>query len=485
MSEYDRSPMEDTEIARLKEAAAAFFRMKSQNAKNESRKAGVPNTSGAVPCFPLRTIDLFAGCGGLTLGLHQAGHQLLFAIEKDPMAFETFETNFLTTNATYPADKLWPVWLERRGHDIQVLLSDTVMKKQFAALRGTVDLVCGGPPCQGFSVGGIRDGKDSRNQLPYRYIEFVEMVRPSFVLLENVEGMARKFVSKPGHVEMAFVEWVRTRLNELGYDAHFEILDASDFGVPQVRRRVFLFGVAKSLCDQSGITARDFFDSLRAIRSSLRRKLGLPLNRPITVREAIGDLDGERHVICPDSPKFQAGTFKTAESAYAKLMRGGLPNAALPNSHRFSEHTARILEFYQKVHADKVFGRLSKAYLVAHGTKKDKKVLIDPDQPASTITTHPDEFIHFRHPRNITVREMARIQSFPDDFVFKGRYTINGPRRRHDIARCSQVGNAVPPLLARAIGAALHEFQRRLKLGRRFRGPEKLKHGPRFLPMSL
>jgi len=411
--------------------------------------------------FPLRTIDLFAGCGGLTLGLHQAGHKLVFAIEKDPMAFETFEANFLNEGAAYPAGDAWPSWLERRNHDIEVLLADPAVRERLAFLHGSVDLICGGPPCQGFSVGGIRDGKDVRNQLPYRYIDVVELVRPPFVLLENVEGIARKFVSKPGHVEIAFVDWARSRLGELGYEAHFEVLDASDFGVPQVRRRVFLFGVAKELCNESGITAKDLFVSLNRNRSRFRSHLGLP-ERQLTVRDAIADLDGKRHVVCPDSPKFQAGTFKTPTSEFAKLMRRGLPNSHIPNSHRFSEHTPRILEFYRKVQADKVFGRLSKAYLVAHGTKKDKKVLIDPAAPASTITTHPDEFIHFRTPRNITVREMARIQSFPDDFVFKGRYTINGPRRKYDVARCSQVGNAVPPLLAEAIGWALHDFQRML-----------------------
>ena len=180
------------------------------------------------PDFPLRTIDLFAGCGGLTLGLHQAGHKLVFAIEKDPMAFETFEANFLNGGAAYPAGAAWPSWLERRNHDIQVLLADPVVRERLSSLHGSVDLICGGPPCQGFSVGGIRDGKDLRNQLPYRYIDVVELIRPPFVLLENVEGMARKFVSKPGHVEIAFVEWARSRLGELGYDAHFEILDASD-----------------------------------------------------------------------------------------------------------------------------------------------------------------------------------------------------------------------------------------------------------------
>ena len=90
-----------------------------------------------------------------------------------------------------------------------------------------------------------------------------------------------------------------------------------------------------------------------------------------------------------------------------------------------------------------------------NNTKKDKKVLIDPNVVVSTITTHPDEFIHYIEPRNVTVREMARLQSFPDDFHFHGRYTINGPRRKLDVARCSQVGNAVPPLMAHGIGLAV------------------------------
>lgn len=422
-----------------------------------------PSVFSANYRHPLKTIDLFAGCGGLTLGLHRAGHELLFAVEKDPMAFETFSANFLEPAAPYLTGNNWPDWITKQNHDIQLLLSDENSRRHLENLRGKVDLICGGPPCQGFSVGGLRDGNDARNQLPYHYVEFVELVRPPFVLLENVEGMTRKFVSRPGHLEIAFVDWAKLRLTELGYDAEYEILDASDFGVPQVRRRVFLFGVEKSLCVNSGHSAKDFFRLLRQNFDPFRRHLALPTDRKITVKEAIGDLDGERQVICPDSPKFHSGTYKAARSAYAKLMRRGIATSALPNSHRFSFHTERILDFYRTVQSDKIFGRLPKAYLVAHGTKKDKKVLIDPDTPASTITTHPDEFIHFRSPRNVTIREMARIQSFPDDFIFKGRYTVNGDRRRLDVPRCSQVGNAVPPILAEAIGWTLHEFRQNLK----------------------
>jgi DNA (cytosine-5)-methyltransferase 1 len=139
-------------------------------------------------------------------------------------------------------------------------------------------------------------------------------------------------------------------------------------------------------------------------------------------------------------------------------MREGHEPSAPPNSHRFSVHGARIQAMYEAAHNSQARGRLRRDFMLSFGTKKDKKVLLDPDLPASTITTHPDEFIHYSEPRNVTVREMARLQSFPDNFYFYGRYTINGPRRRFDVARCSQVGNAVPPLLARMIGVALGQM---------------------------
>ena len=406
----------------------------------------------------LRTIDLFAGCGGLTLGLHNSGHRLLFSIEKDPMAFESYYSNFLDLHAPYPVGVEWPAWLPQSPLDIEMILKKKELLTKLRALRGSVDLVCGGPPCQGFSVGGIRDGQDQRNRLPLRYLEFTDAVRPTFVLLENVEGMARRFRSKPHEHEGSYADWLASEFDRRGYDVHFQVVNAADFGVPQVRRRVFIFGFLREVFPEAGTTAKGFFETLYASKDAFLKSKGLPTSHPVSVRDAIDDLDGSLRVRCPDSQKFMAGTYKTAQSAYSRLMRQGISDEEIPDSHRFSKHLPHTLAFYEKVHQDKMFGRLPKAYLRAHGTKKDKKVLIDPSVPASTITTHPDEFIHYRTPRNISVREMARLQSFPDNFQFRGRYTINGERRRIDVARCSQVGNAVPPLLAEALGLALSAF---------------------------
>jgi DNA (cytosine-5)-methyltransferase 1 len=417
----------------------------------------MPRSLRLQPAVPDTAIDLFAGCGGLSLGLHRAGWQGLFAVEKDPMAFETLRANMLAEDGAHPGFPDWPDWLEQRPYQVEELIEDPRMRERLEGLRGKIGLIAGGPPCQGFSVGGSRNGNDARNQMVHRFLEFVELVRSPIVLVENVEGIARRFVSKPGvHDGRSVAEYVVERLSELGYEARYFTVDASDYGVPQRRRRVLIVGVDREALDAPALIEA-FPRFLAEAGERMRRSLRLPLRRKVTVLEALEDLAGEEKVDCPDSAGFLSGTYteEPPGSAYGKLMRRGTRGVAVPDSHRMSKHGDRIRLLYDTAHATQAPGRLPKSFLLEQGTKKDKKVLLDPGAPASTITTHPDEFIHYREARNITVREMARLQSFPDDFTFHGRYTINGPRRRFDVARCSQVGNAVPPLLGQAVGLAL------------------------------
>lgn len=405
----------------------------------------------------LSCIDLFAGCGGLSLGLKEAGWSGIFAIERDPMAFETLSQNFLAPNAPYSSFPEWPVWLEKKNHDIVALLKDESVRAHLRSLRGAVTMMAGGPPCQGFSVGGRRDGADERNSLVYQMLDMVDLVRPRVVLIENVEGIARRFVARPGEASISVADAVIEHLSALGYTSTFDVLDASRFGVPQSRRRVVIVGIQNCSMPSEDLKAA-FKDMLGKSAAAVRQHWGLHQTRNVTAREAIDDLTGGVRVICPDSEKFESATYTKAVSAYARAMRRGQKTGATPNSHRFSKHGERIQDLYTLAHKTQPPGRLSKAFLLENDTKKDKKVLIDSTAVVSTITTHPDEFIHYIEPRNITVREMARFQSFPDNFHFHGRYTINGPRRKHDVARCSQVGNAVPPLMAEGIGLALRSL---------------------------
>ncbi|MGP9706657.1 DNA cytosine methyltransferase [Brachybacterium sp. AOP42-C2-15] len=401
----------------------------------------------------LTSIDLFAGSGGLSLGLHQAGWKGIFAIERDPMAFDTLRSNLVDKDAPYKAYEEWPDWVDQAPHDIDSFMSSPENVERLRTLRGTVTLVAGGPPCQGFSVGGSRNGADERNHLVHRLLEVVDAVRPKIALIENVEGITRAFKSRPREgATTSVADEVVAAFESLGYSADFGIANASQFGVPQIRKRAVIIGVRKDL----GLSPTDFFRHLEDIQQEHLRSHGLPLDRAVTAGEALGDLfNAKDRQPSPDSPKFETSSYGAPVSAYAKIMRKGTLAGDVPDSHRYTKHGERILELYKSAHETQPKGRLSKSFLVSMGTKKDKKVLIDPDAPVSTITTHPDEFIHYGEPRNITVREMARLQSFPDDFHFKGRYTINGPRRKFDVARCSQVGNAVPPLFAEAVGQAI------------------------------
>ncbi|MBN3735408.1 DNA cytosine methyltransferase [Burkholderia sp. Tr-20390] len=406
--------------------------------------------------MPYTSIDLFAGCGGLSLGLHYAGWEGIFAVERDAMAFETLSRNMIDSTAAYSNYTAWPAWLEKTNLDIAKVLDNQQSRRELRALNGTVDLIVGGPPCQGFSVGGRRDGADERNKLVFKMLELVELVRPRAVLIENVEGIARRFVAKPGHSQSAPVaELVIQEFERLGYVGTYTVVSAVDFGVPQTRRRVAILAVRDANGLSSASLKRLFERSLANAATRVRNYHGLPLNRPTTVGEALEDLWGGTHLTCPDSPEFESSVYKTAKSAYAKFMRRGIRTGKIPDSHRYSKHGERIQALYNLAHETQPPGRLSKEFLLENGTKKDKKALLDAAMPSSTITTHPDEFIHFAEPRNITVREMARLQSFPDDFRFYGRYTINGPRRKHDVARCSQVGNAVPPMLGQGLGLAV------------------------------
>ena len=405
----------------------------------------------------LSCIDLFAGCGGLSLGLKEAGWSGIFAIERDPMAFETLSQNFLVSGAPYASFADWPLWLPKTNHDIVTLLKDESVRTHLRSLRGAVTMIAGGPPCQGFSVGGRRDGADERNSLVYQMLDMVELVRPRVVLIENVEGIARRFVARPGAASTSIADAVIERLSALGYTSFFDVLDASRFGVPQARRRVVIVGIQDCSMSPDALKMK-FDDILNKSAVDVRQHWGLHETRNVTAKEAIGDLTGGVKAACPDSPEFEPALYTKAESAYARAMRRGKKTGSTPNSHRFSKHGERIQALYNLAHQTQPPGRLSKAFLLENNTKKDKKVLIDASADVSTITTHPDEFIHYAEPRNITVREMARFQSFPDDFHFHGRYTINGPRRKHDVARCSQVGNAVPPLMAEGVGLALRNL---------------------------
>lgn len=402
-------------------------------------------------------IDLFAGCGGLSLGLHQAGWQGLFAIERSSMAFGTLKHNLIDGPGDHYSQ--WPDWLPKQECSIQNLTK--TYTKKLKDLEGKVTLIAGGPPCQGFSYAGKRQKHDYRNQLYRSYIEVVALVRPAIVLIENVTGIAsgfdRKATRRLGRPPEPYSMRIKRALEKRRYSVSSAEVLASDFGVPQSRTRFIAVGINQDLF-QGGVGAPDITELLDSLRMSFLASHGLPQDKAVSCEDALSDLQYDETLLAdsPDTKNYKAGKYGEPVTEYQRLMRCGIPNGTIADSHRFVKHRPEIVERFSLILSICPRGKnLPDSFRKAHGIKKACIVPLDPKKPASTLTTIPDDMIHYGQSRVLTVRECARLQSFPDWFEIRDKYTTGGSRRKIECPRYTQVGNAVPPLLGEALGYAL------------------------------
>lgn len=400
-------------------------------------------------------IDAFAGCGGLSLGLLRAGWRGLFAIEKDAFAFATLQENLVREGSRYRFD--WPDWLDRKPWTIEAL--ETEHRKKLAALKGKVDLLAGGPPCQGFSSAGRRKSADPRNQLVERYLELVDLVLPRLVLIENVRGITYDFFESDRSAKRNFAEELIGRLSRK-YHVHADVVRCSEFGVPQKRPRFFIVGMLKTEFSERDETNKPF-TRLAELRPTFLAERGLKAK--VTSKQAISDLELSRtgKGPCADSKGYEALLTSEPRTDYQKYMRDGYRGAITDT--RLAKHRPDIVERFSDIIAEcKASGRLNvqlnSAMRERFGIKKMATRVLDPAKPSPTITSMPDDLLHYREPRTLTVRENARLQTFPDWFVFKGKYTTGGDRRIREVPRFTQVANAVPPLLAEMWGEVLMEI---------------------------
>lgn len=392
-------------------------------------------------------IDIFAGCGGLSLGLHNAGWEGLFAIEKSKDAFATLEYNLIEKRKHF----CWNEWLPQTEHDINEVIK--VYKKDLEKLAGKVNLVVGGPPCQGFSMAGQRKKNDIRNELSESYIEFISIVKPKMLIFENVQGFTIGFKDEENKKEIPFSKILKEKLEGLGYSVEGKMVDISEFGVPQKRNRFIMVGVFKG-------NPHDFFELLYNNKKKFLEKKGL--KEKTTVKEAIGDLLKENGTVpTPDFKNYESGIYGETESKYQELMRKEIGNVVgkAADSHRFAKHSEETIKINKEMlHKCPKLKRVTPKDNLIDNLRKRGVTVLDENGVAPTVTAHPDDFVHYREPRILTVRESARIQSFPDDYEFKGKYTTGGQLRKIEVPRCTQVGNAVPPLFAEQIGLALKEM---------------------------
>jgi DNA (cytosine-5)-methyltransferase 1 len=346
----------------------------------------------------------------------------------------------------------WVDWLAVKEHDINAVLANH--KKDLEKLKGKVTLVAGGPPCQGFSMAGRRNEDDLRNTLVHSYINFVDIVRPKMIFFENVRGFKMAF-RKNNPDAIPYSQIVIQSLKDLDYDVSEKIIDFSEFGVPQRRNRFIMIGVQKNL----NINADSFFKALDAHKQTLWAKIGI--KHTPSVEDAISDLlQSNGQVESPDTKSFKAGILSKDHSPFQKYLRNGSSvKGAIPDSHRFAKHTLATENIFKQLLQEaprnkRIDGESRKQFsLLRRGitVMSDKEI-------SPTLTTHPDDYLHYSEPRILTVREYARLQTFPDWFKFKGKYTTGGTLRRTEVPRYTQIGNAIPPLFGELVGMVLKQM---------------------------
>lgn len=392
-------------------------------------------------------IDLFAGCGGLSLGLHNAGWKGVFAIEKSEDAFKTLEHNLIKKKKHFD----WPYWLEQKHHDINQILDNH--SHNLKALRGQIDLVAGGPPCQGFSMAGRRVENDSRNDLINSYIKFIDLVKPRLIFFENVKGFTQGFKrnDKKGR---AYSLYVIDELKKKGYTVQGHLINFADYGVPQKRTRFILVGIKNEFVENnSNLTRETFFERIEKNKAEFLVSKGLTINA--TLENAISDLLQSNGQVASETPNFKEGIYGNKESEYQIYLRKYKKQDSKVDSHRFAKHTEVVRNRFQIALDEKL---TSASYRERFKLKKSSTKILEANKPTPTITTLPDDYIHYCEPRIMTVREYARIQSFPDTYQFKGKYTTGGKRRTQEVPRYSQIGNAIPPLFGEQAGLVLKQL---------------------------
>ncbi|MGY3531438.1 DNA cytosine methyltransferase [Bradyrhizobium sp. USDA 4452] len=377
-------------------------------------------------------VDLFSGAGGITLGLLNAGFDIVFCSDRDQTCAVTHRRNF-------PDIPFAEASVEQ--------LSGSDILRGAGLKRGELDLLIGGPPCQGFSIIGQREIWDVRNGLFREFLRLAKELRPKCVVIENVPGLATL-------ADGTVLRQIGDAFRDAGYSIDCAELLAAQYGVPQMRWRMFFIGWRTDLGKRGGFPepthGRAGIGDLYPNNTiSPEDSAGF-----VTIREALGDL-----------PRVQAGEIETKYSKppqglYQEAMRRSAPQS-LANHYapRLSDQNlARIKSLepgqdWRDLPRELLPPSMQRALRKDH-TRRYRRMRWD-GIARSIITRFRDpksgEYIHPEQDRTISIREASRIQSFPDWFVFEGGYS----------AQYDQVGNAVPPLLARAVGLKIREMLRR------------------------
>jgi DNA (cytosine-5)-methyltransferase 1 len=440
-------------------------------------------------------LDLFSGCGGFSLGLEAAGGSLLLAIERSPMAAETFMRNIVNPKIS---DGEWADHLAQtmaKQAESKLIVGDVTVAKSNVKIRkrlvdAELDLVVGGPPCQGFSLAGRRNAQDRRNSLAWDFLDYVEVGNPKVVIIENVLGMNLRFSSQDSDSKSVYSQ-VAEALEQTGqgYVVQKLHLNSLHYGAAQNRERLFLIGCRVDIARAKGIHSTG-----EVWKSNFSDRFAdLPILAPIPTSNSAANLrvrDAWADLLAPN------GTSEYLKNLNRPQIWNLEPREGLPNT-GFRQHSAETVikfELYLALHrlglplllmrdglgekasltrlenveslkvADIYPVRDSKGQVLAdnydhfidliekHKTRKHSQRVLGLETIPPTVITSPDDYIHPLEPRVLSVRELARFQGFSDDFTFYAKETTGGRKRRNEVPQYSQVGNAVSPFVSLALG---------------------------------
>lgn len=506
-------------------------------------------------------IDLFCGAGGFSEGILQAGFDILFSSDRSPMVQETYVNRHQQLGLEEGVDTHFEL------ADIKELTSERIFEV-INNLRygnifkpGDIDVIFGGPPCQGFSRLGKRDASDPRNMLFHEYLRIIRDVRPRYVVMENVTGILDMLmldfpsvVRDESYLGQNLVkEILEKELQELGYTLlDVKVLNAANFGVPQQRNRVVFLAYRNDVNpleypepeELPEVTVREALSGLyneneedlsefahnriqgetltksgeniprdqitnmeesrhdilvsqrfslyqtgentRAVINRLKAEgINLRDTRPELFNESLfqvnldinteaihdtlvelnlfdNNFNARRWLHFTNRQLAILSSLMDNEKEYTNVLKSlaNRLNTSLDQANAFWERVQPLLNreydtdtFHHLLISGKITDKIGEAIL----TKKSIRTKLNPDSVSPTIVTLPDDFIHPYYDRVLTVREMARIQSFDDSFEFLGKRTTGGDKRSQETPQFTQVGNAVPPLLARAVALKVRE----------------------------
>lgn len=431
-------------------------------------------------------IDLFCGAGGMSEGLIQAGFHILFSNDINYDVQQTYMNRHEQLGLRQGVNTYF-----HRG-DIRELTGNMIREaiRNLEIFNGQeipeIDAVFGGPPCQGFSRAGRRNPNDPRNMLFREYVRVISEVRPKYVVLENVTGFTDTrfygFIGVTGHHyndgELVLTI-LRNEFDLIGYQTlEPRILNAAHYGVPQRRNRVIVMAYRSDMPaprypeaiynDENALTITDAISDL--IRDdNMRNRIHMnDIEFQRTSREGrTPDINGNvihsngvvynneisthQQIIAERFSLFREG--EDGSELKNRVMTEGIDIANSPAlirhcANRMGMSEEEVVELFRA-------GNVSRENADILLTKKNIRTRLDRSRPSATVMTIADDYISPFEPRTFTVRELARLQSFDDSFEFLGKRTTGGLRRRVEVPQYSQVGNAVPPLLAKAVATEI------------------------------